>query len=189
MLYLLQMGPSKVLTTFPLQIQNSWQLSLLELPPCCVPTRNAATSSSNSSDLYSSTVQSGPLSANAALPPHPRLQTSYPPSAHFVFSPSARLPSTLVPGCPSTSPASSSSLDSLRIFQWNAGGLQARGTELVHFLSSYPVDLICIQESNFNSSSSFRISGFSALRSHRTHSGLAFSLMMPRMLVAASSFL
>ena len=33
MLHLLQMGPSKVLTTFPLQIQSSWQLSLLELPP------------------------------------------------------------------------------------------------------------------------------------------------------------
>ena len=32
------------------------------------------------------------------------------------------------------------------------------------------VDLICIQESNFNSSSSFRIPGFSALCSDRTHS-------------------
>ena len=35
---------------------------------------------------------------------------------------------------------------------------------------SHPVDLICIQESNLNSSSSFRIPGFSALRSDRTHS-------------------
>ena len=33
MLHLLQMGPFKVLTTFPLQIQSSWQLSLLELLP------------------------------------------------------------------------------------------------------------------------------------------------------------
>ena len=33
MLHLLQMGPSKVLTTFPLQSQSSRQLSLLELPP------------------------------------------------------------------------------------------------------------------------------------------------------------
>ena len=32
------------------------------------------------------------------------------------------------------------------------------------------VDLICIQESNLSSSSSFRIPGFSALRSDRTHS-------------------
>ena len=32
-------------------------------------------------------VQSSPSSANAALSPHPRLQTSYPPSAHFISSP------------------------------------------------------------------------------------------------------
>ena len=60
--------------------------------------------------------------------------------------------------------------DSLRVLQWNAGGLRARSTELLHFLSSHPVDLICIQESNLSSSSSLRIPGFSALRSDRTHS-------------------
>ena len=60
--------------------------------------------------------------------------------------------------------------DSLRVLQWKAGGLQARSTKLLHFLSSHPVDLICIQESNLNSSSSFHIPGFSALRSDRTHS-------------------
>ena len=46
---------------------------------------------------------------------------------------------------------------------------EARITELLHFLSSHPVDLISIQESNLNSSSSFRIPGFSALRADRTH--------------------
>ena len=60
--------------------------------------------------------------------------------------------------------------DSLRVLQWNAGGLQARSTKLLHFISSHPVDLICIQESNLNLSSSFRIPGFSALQSHGTHS-------------------
>ena len=60
--------------------------------------------------------------------------------------------------------------DSLRVLQWNAGGLQARSTELLHFLLSHPVDLICIQESNLNSSSSFQIPGFSALHSDNTHS-------------------
>ena len=60
--------------------------------------------------------------------------------------------------------------DFLRVFQWNAGGLRARSTKLLHFLSSHPVDLICIQESNLNSSSFFRIPGFSVLRSDRTHS-------------------
>ena len=49
-------------------------------------------------------------------------------------------------------------------------GSRARSTELLHFISSHPVDLICIQESNLNSFSSFRIPGFSALRSDRSHS-------------------
>ena len=39
--------------------------------------------------MYTSTVQSSTSSANAALPPHPRLQTSYPPLARSVPSPSA----------------------------------------------------------------------------------------------------
>ena len=57
MLRLLQMGPSKVLTTFFIQFQSSWQLSLLELPLC----RNTVTPpSSDSSDMYTSTVESGP---------------------------------------------------------------------------------------------------------------------------------
>ena len=67
-------------------------------------------------------------------------------------------------------PVSSPPPDSLRVLQWNAGGLRARSTELLHFLSSHPVNLIWIQESNLNSSSSFRIPGISAQRSDRTHS-------------------
>ena len=58
----------------------------------------------------------------------------------------------------------------LRVVEWNAGGLQARSTKLLHFILSHPVDLVYIQESNFNFSSSFRIPGFSALQSHGTHS-------------------
>ena len=60
--------------------------------------------------------------------------------------------------------------NSLRVFQWNAGGLRARSTKLLHFISSHPVEFIYIQESNLNSSSSFQIPGFSALQSHGTHS-------------------
>ena len=56
MLHLLQMGPSKVLTTFFIQTQSSWQLSLLELPPF----HNTVTPFSDSSDMYTSTEQSGP---------------------------------------------------------------------------------------------------------------------------------
>ena len=134
---------------------------------------STVTSSSYSSSWYTSTAQSGPSglpSANAALAPHPRLQTSYPFSAHFVSSPFAPLPPPHAPGCFSLPPASSSPPNSLRVLQWNAGGLRARNTELLHFISSHPVDLICIQESNLNLSSSYRIPGFSALRSDGTHS-------------------
>ena len=49
-------------------------------------------------------------------------------------------------------------------------GAAHESTKLLHFLSSHSVDLICIQESNLNSSSSFRIPGSFALRSDRTHS-------------------
>ena len=60
--------------------------------------------------------------------------------------------------------------NSVRVLQWNAGGLQARSTKLLHFISSHSIDFIYIQESNLNLSSSFRIPGFSALQSHGTHS-------------------
>ena len=55
-----------------------------------------------------------PPSANASLAPHPRLQTSYPFSAHFASSPSAPAPPPHAPGCFSLPPASSSPFDSLR---------------------------------------------------------------------------
>ena len=139
---------------------------------------------SDSFDTYASTVQSSPSSDSATLPPHPRLQTSYPPSSHSVTSLSAPSPSSLAPGCPSMPPASSPP-DSLKILQWNAGGLQARNTELLHFLLSHPADLICIQEFNLNSSSSFQIPGFSALCSDHTHS--RSDILSPDAIHASSS--
>ena len=171
MVLLLQMGPSKVLTTFPLQIQSSWQLSLLELSPCCVPACNTVTFPSDSSSLYTSTVLPGP---------HQLMQLSSPTLAFkllillfpslFLFSllPHHRLfllavllrlllPVLSPRNCP-------------RFLQWNAGGLRARSTEMQDFNSSYPVDFSCIQESNLNSFSSFRIPRLSALRFDYTHS-------------------
>ena len=188
MLHLLQMGPSKVLTTSPLQIQNFWQLSPLELPPCCVSTRNTVTLSSDSSDIYTSTVQSSPSSANAALPPHPRLQTSYIPSAHFISSLFAPSPPSLDPGCPSAPPASSPPLT----------------------LSGFFNGMLEVFESgalNYSTFSRFILSTLSASRNPiLTHLSLsrflysllcvlivptpylAFSLLMPRTLLAVSSF-
>ena len=78
--------------------------------------------------------------------------------------------------------------DSFMVLQWIAGGLPARTTKLLYFFSSHPVDRICIQESKLNSSSSFRNPGLPALRNDRTTPGLAFSLVMPCMLAAVSSF-
>ena len=137
----------------------------------CPPCRDAVTPPSlDSSGTYASAVGSGPPSAGAALLPCPRLQTSYPPSAHLVSPSPALPPPSLAPGYTSAPPASSPPPDSLRVLRWNAGGLRAGGTELLHFLSSHPVDLVCIRESNLDSSSSFRIPGFSVLRSGRTRS-------------------
>ena len=60
--------------------------------------------------------------------------------------------------------------DSLRVLQWNAGSLRPWKIELLHFLSSHPADLTCIQQSNLTSSSSFRILEFSALQFYPNHS-------------------
>ena len=58
----------------------------------------------------------------------------------------------------------------MSLVEKNKGPGYKRVNTVLHFLSSHPVDLICIHESNLNSSSSFRIPGFSALRSDCTHS-------------------
>ena len=128
------------------------------------------TSSSDSSSWYNSTAQSGLLLL---------MQHSHPTLA---FKPLIVFPSTLYlfplhPHHRLILLAVSLYLllplplpNSLRVLQWNAEGLQARRTKLLHFISSHPVDLICIQESNLNLSSSFRVPGFSALRSDGTHS-------------------
>ena len=137
---------------------------------CCPrPCRNSVTPFLDSSDMHSSTVQSGPLllmlHSRPTLVPKPLIPRR--PILYLLPLPFHHRPLLLavllrlLPPLPS---------DSLRVLQWNAGGLRARSTELLHFLSSHPVDLICIQESNLNSSSFFRIPGFSALRSDRTHS-------------------
>ena len=111
-----------------------------------------------------------PSSANAALALHPHVQTSYPfpPTLYLLpLHPHHRL---MLLDVSLYLLLSLPLHNSLRVLQWNAGGLRARSTKLIHFILSHPVDLIYIQESNLNLSSSFRIPGFSALRSHGTHS-------------------
>ena len=190
MLHLLQMDPSKVLTIFPLQIQNSWQLSFLELPPCRVPTRNTVTLSSDSTDMYTSTVQSSTSSANAALPPHPRLQTSCPPSANSVSSLSAPSPPSLAPGCPSTPPASP---PPLTFSGFSNGMLEVfEPVALNYFTFSCPILLLTLSVFRIPILTLLLLSGF--LDSLpcvliAPTPGLVFSLIMPRTLAAVSSFL
>ena len=130
----------------------------------CLPCRNTVTPSS---DMYTSTVQSDPppLMRHSRITPVSKPLIPHLPILYLLPLPLYHRPLLLAIFLRLLPPP-----DSFRILQWNAGGLRARSTELLHFLSSHPVDLICIQESNLNSSSSLRIPGFSARRSDRTHS-------------------
>ena len=139
------------------------------------------TSSSDSFSWYTFTAQSGPhllmqhLHSTLAFKP----LILFPPTLYFLpLHPHHRL-MLLAVSLPLP--------NSLRVLQWNAGGLQARSTKLIHFISSHPVGLIYIQESNLNSFSSFRIPGFSALLSLAPTPDLVFFLLMSQTLAAASS--
>ena len=131
---------------------------------------SSVTSSSDSSSWYTFTAQSGPL----LLLQHSHSTLAFKPL--ILFPPTLYLLPLHHHHCLMLLAVSLYLLlslplhNSLRVFQWNAGGLQARSTKLLHFTSSHPVDLIYIQESNLILSSSFRIPRFSALQSHGTHS-------------------
>ena len=128
------------------------------------------TSSSNSSSWYTFTAQSGHLLLMQHS--HPtltfKLLIVFPPTLYLLPLHSHHRLMLLAVSLYLL--LSLSLPNSLRVLQWNAGGLRARSTKLLHFISSHPVDLIYIQESNLNLSSSLRIPGFSALQSHGTHS-------------------
>ena len=165
-------------------------------PSCCVPAvfgdstpTGTVTSSSDSSTWYTSTAESGPSGPLLLMQHlHPTLVFKplilFPPtlyllplhSHHRLMLLAVSLYLPLLVTLP----------DSLRVLQWNAGGLRARSTKLLYYISSHPVDLFCIQESNLNLSSSFRIPGFSALRSDCSHSRSGIFLLMSQTLAAAS---
>ena len=128
------------------------------------------TSSSDSSSWYTSTAQSCPLLLTQHS--HPtltfKLLILFPPTLYLLpLHPHDRL---MLLGVSLYLLLSLPLHNSLGVLQWNDGGLRARSTKLLHFISSHPVVLIYIQESNLNLSSSFWIPGFSALQSHGTHS-------------------
>ena len=160
----------------------------MELPTCCVPTGNTVTPSSDSYDLNTSTVQSSPSSANAALPPHPCLQTSYPPSAHSVSSPSTPLPPSHAPGCPSTPPAASPPLTLSGFFN---GMLKFFKPEALNYFTFFRPILLTLSVSRNPILTQLPLSEIldsllCALIAPTP--GLAFSLLMASTLAAVSSF-
>ena len=128
------------------------------------------TPSSDSSDLNTSTVQSNPPS----LILHSRLTlvskplTDRLPILYLLPIPPHHRPlllTALLCPLPPLLPLTPS-----RFFNGMLEAFEPGALNYLHFLLSHPVDLICIQKSNLNSSSSFQVLGFSALRSDRTHS-------------------
>ena len=161
---------------------------------CCVPTfsrDNTVTSSSDSSSLYTSTVQFGPsaFSANAALPPHHRLQTSYPSSAYFASSPSAPSLSPHSPGCLSTPRSSFFLLTPSGFFNGTMEVLEPGALNFYTFFRFIPLtlfiskNLILIHLPLARSLDSLLCDLIAPTPS------LAFFLLMPRTIAAATSFL
>ena len=154
----------------------------------CPSCRNTVIISSDSSNVYTSTVQSGPLSTNAALSPHPRLQTSYPPSVHFISSPSVPSPPSLASGCPSVPPAFSPPLLTLSGF-FNGMLEVFKHEALNYFTFSRPI-LSTLSVSRNPILSHLPLSGFldSLLCILIAPTpGLAYSLLMPCTLAAGAS--
>ena len=148
----------------------------------CPPLRNTVTLSSNSSDMYTSTVQSGPpllmLHSRPTLvfkPPIPHLPILYFLSLPLHHRPliMAVLLRLLLPPPP----------DSLRVLQWNAGGL--------HYFTFFRPILLTLSASRNPILTPLPLSRFlySLLCVLIAPTpGLAFSLLMPRTLLAVSSF-
>ena len=174
-----------MLTTLPLQIQNSFRSHSWSYPSCCVFTRNTVTFSS---DLYTSTVQSGSPSGNAGFPPHPRLQISYPLSAHFLCFPSALSPLPLAPGCPSTPSASSPPLTLSRFFNGMLEIFKPGALNYFTFFRLIPLTLSVSRNPVLTHLPFFGFLNCLLYVLIAPTLGLAFSLVMPRTLAEASSF-
>ena len=166
-------------------------------PPCCAPAffgdatpTNTVISSSDFCRWYTSTAQYGPSGPLLLMQhSHPTLAFKplilFPPTLYLLSPHPNHCPMFLAVYLYLVLPLPLPNF--LRVLQWNAGGLRARSTELLHFISSHPVDLICIQESNLNLSSSLRIPGFSALRFDGTHFQTCIFLLMSQTLALLMS--
>ena len=149
----------------------------------CLPCRSTVTPSS---DTFTSIVQSGPPSTDAALSHHPRLQTSYTPSAHSISPSSAPSPPSLAPGYFSTPP-----LLPLTLSGFFNGMLEVSEPGALNYFIFYrPIQLILSASRNpilthlpLSGFLDFLLCVLIALTP-----GLAFSLLIPRTTAVASSF-
>ena len=78
--------------------------------------------------------------------------------------------------------------NSLRVFQWNAGGLQARSTKLLHLISSHPLTLYISRNLTLIYLSLFRSLDSLLCDPMAPTPDLVFFLLMSQTLAAASSF-
>ena len=149
------------------------------------------TSFSDSSSCYSSTAQSGPSG------PFLLMQHSHPTLAFkplILFSPTFYLLPLhshhwLMILAVSLYPLLSLPLpDSLRALQLNVGGLRARSTELLHFISSHPVDLFAFRNPTLIYFPLSRSLDSLLCDPMALTIDLVFFLLMSQTLVAASSF-
>ena len=116
---------------------------------------------------------------------HPRLQTSYPPSAHFVSSPSAASPLFHALGC------SSCLLSPLTLSGLFNGMLEVFEPGALNYFTFFCPILLTLSISRNPILTLLPLLGFlDSLLCVLIAStlGMAFSLMMPRTLAAASSF-
>ena len=81
------------------------------------------------------------------------------------------------------------SLDSLRVLQWNAGGLRARSTKLLHLFRLIPLTLFVSRNPTLIYLSLSRFLDSLLCDLIAPTPGLVFFLLMPRTLAAALSFL
>ena len=133
-------------------------------------------------------MESAPPSANAALSPHPRLQTSYPPSAHLISPSSALPPPSLAPGCTSAPPASSPPLTLSGFFN---GMLEVFEPGALNYFIFFRPILLTLSAFRNPILTPLPLSGFldSLLCVLIAPTpGLASSLLMPRTLAAELSF-
>ena len=140
-------------------------------PPACIPPRST-----------------WPTSANAALPPYPRLQASYTSAAHSVSSSSALSLPPLAPECTFTPPTFYPSLTPSGFF--NGMLVVSQPGALNCYIFVCPIPLTLSVSKNLISTH-LPLSGFldSLLCDLIAPTpGLALSLVMPRTLAAASSF-